>query len=606
MEININCIDTEVLYPRLVSFGSLSIGNPDINDDEDSIQPGELPLVFQFPVAEQFIDGSFYPSVSLAGEKYYDILGKIKQYGASLVLYDMPDHVVFFRANFVDELISGDSSTRTISIRFTDDLKSLTKPNEGPPEAGRYKYLSSYIKELMPGIGQVHFITDFRFRYNADNDIYGLQTFCYMHQLGALSNDVYHEKFITKGDILKALLNSFASYGVVSADRDFYVMPMYYNSAEINQLAASSLEGGSEVEYGKLYKALANYYQVNRDGNKDIKYILGKHAKDERARIFNNARWEEDPDIKIITTLFAVGEDTLVFNESDIVKRTWATNLYYLIGEGNPRCLFANKAAYKKADGTYSEEHSLHQWGSRLIFENISGLRRTFKETHPGINYNFYQNYRREGIPAIFRLKNIQYDYENDQSTLLLQECINSDLYEDTAVTVFNKMLRAFDYSVIIKKRNEDVSFRYLETDGDEHSTLPDSPYLSHEEVKIRIKNVYNCRKNNAVEYDGIAIYISDQELNVWIDNWTYVIYIAVGKNKDVTSPASMYPVSDDANAEWFRLASIEDNKINNSGYYYEYTASAKKIQTKNPWWIWVGLKSSSAPLFENIPYYAK
>jgi len=605
MEIQINTTESEILYPRLVSAGSLSIGNPDSADDEDSIQPGELPVVFQFPVAEQVILGSFYPSVSDAEQQYYDILGKIKQYGAVLVLYNMPGHTIFFKASFVDELIAGDSGTRTISIRFTDDLRSLTESNPGV-STGEYKYLKTYIKELLPGINDVHFITDFRFRYNIDNDLNGLQSYCYIHQLGALSTDVYHEKFITKGEILKALLNSFASYGVISADRDFYILPMYYNNAEIKHLSASVIEGGGEVEYGTLYKALANYYQVNKDGNRDIRYVLGKHAKDERARIFNNTKWEDDPDIKKITTLFAAGEDILVFNENETVRRTWATNLYYMVNEGNPRRIFANKVSYKKADGTYSEEKSLHKWASSLIFENISGLRRTLKETVPGINYNISDYYTREGISSVFRVKNIKYDFENDQSELLLQECVNADQYVDTKVTVFNKMLRAFDYSVIIKKKNEDASFNYKQTDGSIHTTLPDSPYLSQEQVTIKIKNVYDCKKSSAAEYDGIMLYISDSELNVWLDDWVYVIYIAVGKNKAVTEPASAYPSANDANADWYRLASIADLKITNPDYYYEYTASAKKIQTKNPWWIWVGIKSSSAPLFENIPYYGR
>jgi hypothetical protein len=276
------------------------------------------------------------------------------------------------------------------------------------------------------------------------------------------------------------------------------------------------------------------------------------------------------------------------------------------VSEGNPRRIFANKVSYKKADGTYSEEKSLHKWACALIFENISGIRRTLKEIVPGINYNISDYYRRSGIASVFRVKNIKYDYENDQSELLLQECINADQYVDTKVTVFNKMLRAFDYSVVIKKKNEDKTYNYKESDGNIHSTLPDSPYISQEQVTIKIRNVYNCKKDSASEYDGVTLYISGSELNVWLDDWVYVIYIAVGRNKDVTGPASSYPTANDANAEWYRLASITDLKISNQEYYYEYSASAKKIQTKNPWWIWVGIKSSTAQLFENIPYYAR
>jgi hypothetical protein len=525
----------------------------------------------------------------------------MRKYGGTLYLFNMPAHTYYFKAFFLDELISGDSTTRTISIRFTDDLKSLTYMNPGTT-IGEYKYLETFIKELLPNVSEVHFISDFRFKYNEEQNINGLQTYCYMHQIGALSSDVYHYKFVTKGDILKALLNSFASYGLIGFDRHFYILPLFFNEAPVYNIPLSNLEGTSEVHLGRVYKALANNYQMCW-GNSKIEYKLAQYGE---LRRFNNLNWSEDDQIKQITTLFSVGDDANLFPVKNIVKRTWATNLFYLHEEGNLRYLFANKVAYKKADGTYSEEKSLSQWASNLIFENISGVKRTLTETVPGINYNFLQYYTREGINAVFRPKSIGIDYENDQTKLVLQECVNADQYLYVRIVTFKRILRAFNWSCTIKKKINDKVYNYMTEDGEGYSTNSDVPYLGQESIIIKIKNAFNCGLTLAYEFDGIQIAIPEEELDVWKDDWTYVIYLAIGKNKNVSAPASSYPVEDDANVNWFYLDTITDLKNNDSSYYYQYTVSTKKIQTKYPYWIWVGLKSSHATLFDNIPMLGK
>src|SRR5690606_25551181 len=183
----------------------------------------------------------------------------------------------------------GNSVTRTISVRFEDGLEYLTQPNPGTG-LGEYKYIRTFIKELLnDSVLGVNFVTDFRFKYAPNNSVEDTPTACYMASIGALSTEVYHKAYPTKGAILKAILNSFASYGLIGFDRYYYVRTLLFNNALIITIDTDTTEATSEVQFQKTYKALARYMQVSRFTA--VEYRLTKFAVDDRARIFNLGGW---------------------------------------------------------------------------------------------------------------------------------------------------------------------------------------------------------------------------------------------------------------------------------------------------------------------------
>jgi hypothetical protein len=623
---------TGTYFPKLKKL-DLTLGN-DNADDPFIMFPGRLNIEFVFPVAENIVGGICSPSVSQASLDYYTVIESIRNNGADISLYKEGQEEVYYAAAFNSEdngLLQADAEKLDISLMFLDDYTimqdEMIRPHNLTDEwpAGGYWLAANTLTDLIKSlftvtergrIGQskidsVEFLTKIRFqKRNADSSY----SYVYLQdgQIGLKNYYFYVGSSEVKNEIFKRVLMTFCSYGVIDYNRVLRIYPLWYDGSAAINIKREQIESELQVEYSKKYDGLNVLcpYLTNLDGDNSLEYLYetlpyGKYrytARDARGRPLDEPVLINLGVTKSIEILTAVGLKDTKSSDGTSVTLIW-------IDSGEAYKIKAGAVSIIKPDGsTYTEEHSLAEWVGSMFWKIISGKGRRIRCTLPGINYSHSNFFTVEGFSAWFRPIMIFYDYEEDQSKIVLWECPAIDDFSYPTSVSFDRILRAPDWSVTVKKRNSDDVYQYIESDGAGHSTGPNYPFLGNEELVIKIKNVYNCGRSTAVEYDGIQLAVNDYDKKLWRDNWKYVIYIAVGKSKDVEGPASDYPVADDANADWYLLATISDQNITDdtSYYFYEYITNAKKIQTKNPFWIWVGLKSTSAPMFDKIKYLAK
>jgi|GEM_PF-1347311 len=643
---------TKTYYPELNSLGPFVIGH----DDPDNILfmfPSSLAIEFYFPVAKTIINGTCTPSESQARTDMYEIMTGFRELGGKIYVYKDGQIEPYYCASYDaadDGIISCDETNKSISVEFLDDYTKLNDANTfvgydsgGYPGGGGHlarKSIKKFVKEIFGFLGSrvidtfvdtIEYKIDYRFTRIIDGVTNGVRSvdteYCYLSDIGIDNWLFYH--FDTKAECFKSILRNLAAYAVIDFNRNLKILPLYFNGGTIKQIYKSQIEGDNITEFCKRYEGMAvnmiysegvNYTTLLtqfKDYGKVVRILLGnaglRNSTGGRGTgtVYGDYLFRNDERVFHLDIFFPCGGPDInnedfysnskrvvhVANDDDVFNYD-STNLkLHLIA--------ANKVSYKKSDGTWSDEMSLGEWASWLTWQTLNNKSRWKRAIMPGLDYEYGDFFHIEDLDGTFRPVKISYEVENDQTSLVLAECIEIGSYLNPTSILFNKILRPADWSCTIKKK-VDQQFQYLDTDGASHSTGPNSPYLGNETLLIKIKNAFNCALSSAYEYDGIQLAVSDYDKKLWQDNWEYLIYIAIGKSKDTAAPASDYPFYDDANADWYLVDTLSDLNISDLSYYYQYSLTSKRIATKNPFWIWCGLKSSIAPLFENIPTLGK
>jgi hypothetical protein len=156
---------------------------------------------------------------------------------------------------------------------------------------------------------------------------------------------------------------------------------------------------------------------------------------------------------------------------------------------------------------------------------------------------------------------------------------------------VFDKMIRAEGVSVVAADDTEIAR------------GIDNTIHVTSKKMFLKFSNPYGSDDTTAEEYDGTAIAIPADQLNVWYTIEQVAVYIAVSKNGN--APDFDYPNPDDTEADWFRviLTPIRPQKEPDD---YVRILLPRLDSGKKPYLLYVFLKSKDAILFPSIKIYAK
>lgn len=396
--------DNVIINPTMIKPGVRSIGSG--NEDEMIFYPGKTDVELYFS----------------NNSDYDTTISTLSQYGADLELFADSESNLLAKASLYKRGIFGNAINRTLKLSFLDEYSTLNESGEAPTDWQTLRPLKSFIQDMFPDI-EIETFLDYRFYFDLLNVPVALYNF---DELGTY-NFVLYSNFNTKGEILKAILNSFGCTAVISPNRKIQILPRFYSGESIEIIKKADIIGDNiDLNALRSFKGLRAYYgYLPTDINAGLsfaEYNLGTvdHTSPTSYDLI------EPDEVATIHIPFSVG--TVDINEAAHSKILWR------VVSGSELRIYADRVSYKKTDGTYSAERSLAKWVHSHTWNALKQSRRKLDLTANGLNYYFSKFYQIEGGSKIYRPVKLGFDDYKNHTALSLAECIPVDTFYDSSL----------------------------------------------------------------------------------------------------------------------------------------------------------------------------